>query len=41
MQQIIQEYNVQYVKATSVYAELNVLWEEKKKQQATDLWELI
>jgi vacuolar-type H+-ATPase subunit H len=41
MQQIIQEYSVQYVKATPVYAELYVLREEKKKQQATDLWESI
>ncbi len=41
MQQTIQEYNAKYVKATEVYAELYALRKEKKKNQATDLWESI
>lgn len=41
MQQNIQEYNAKYVEATEVYAELHAVREEKKKHQATDLWESI
>jgi hypothetical protein len=41
MQQIIQEYNLQFVKAVDVYAQLQELEQEKKKQQAMSRWDSI
>ena len=41
MQETIQEYNAQYMKAMALYTEIQKLKDEKKKQQAISRWDSI